>query len=181
MNIYNTTADVIEDRYNGFSFVVGPDKTLSVSDDAGAHLMRRQARNGLVCLDYGSKEEEKFGSLKEFKKHKKKEGLKAYKEWTAQCMSQEKHFPKEVNMRNGGDMELSTTRVPFFTNKIKEIDNLLKQAEDDVEGKSIDKIEAKKEISKEIMKRRGRRPKDSSMEAKILGGIEGVDTSAITI
>jgi len=176
MNLYNPTTDVIEDMHKGFCHVVGPDQIVSVADDTGNHMMMRQARNGLVRLDYGQKEEEKFGSLKEFKKHKKKDGLKAYKDWVAQCMSQEKHFPKEVNMKNGGDMELSTTRVPFFTNKIKEIDNLIKQAEDEAIKKE-EKIETKSE--KVVIKRRGRRPNKVSMEAKFLGGIEGVDTSAI--
>lgn len=153
MNLYNPTLDVIEDRYKGFSYVIGPEQELSVSDDTGNHLLMRRERYGLVCLDYSSSIEQKFGSLKEFKKVKRKQGLDAYKAWLDQCLTQEKLFPREVQLKNGGEVESSTTRVPYFQNKIKEIDFLLK------------KNDPEKEVSEAIpsevaapAKRRGRKP-----------------------
>lgn len=125
MNLFNTTEDVIEDRFNGYTIVVGPGEMKSVSDDAGRHMIMRNKIKGLVSLDYGEAEEKHFGSLSEFKKFKKAEGLKQYKDWLSQLLSQEQLFPREVTQKNGGEVELSNTKVPYFKNKIKEVESLL--------------------------------------------------------
>ncbi len=176
MNLYNPTLDVIEDMFNGFSYIIGPDQTKSVSDDAGKHLVRRMGMYGLVSLDYGVKEEAKFGSLKEFTKTKKKEGLASYKAFLDQCLMQEQMFPREVQHKNGGEVELGTTRVPFFKNKVKEVEALLKKEEDGVK-------EIKEEVKKETsfaLKRRGRPARNVKVETYVNKGTIANESASVS-
>ena len=125
MKLYNPTQDVIEGRFSNFTYEFGPEVTKSVTDDCGKHLLSKCGSLGLVSIDYGEAEEQKYGSIAEYKKIKKEEGLKAYKEWLTHCMQQEQMFPRENQEKNGGEVELSNTKVPYFKNKIKEVENLL--------------------------------------------------------
>lgn len=125
MKLYNPTEDVVEEGFNGFMFVVGPGATKDVSDDCGKHMIRKKAKCGLVVIDYGEKEEKAFGSISKYKEQKRTEGLKAYLENLKEQMNKELMFPREVAMKNGGEVEQSNTQVPFFKNKIKEVETLL--------------------------------------------------------
>jgi len=127
MNIFNTTEDVVEGKYRGFLIVVGPGETKSVSDDAGVHILKKLSDYGLVNLNYGEEEEKKYGSLSNFKNTKKLEGLTAYLNCMKRNLSQEQMFPRENQQKNGGEVELSNTRIPHFKNKIKEIENLISE------------------------------------------------------
>lgn len=149
MNLYNPTNDVIEDRFNNFTYVVGPQSNLSVSDDCAKHMLKRKGRYGLVSLDYSEAEEKKFGSLAAYKESKKNEGLKTYKAWKQECLNQEMLFPREVNHKNGGEVELSSTQVPKFKSKMEEIDALMRI-------KSSDDIFVKPSIEVAPLKKRGR-------------------------
>jgi len=129
MKLYNPTEDVIENKFNGFIVIIGPGKDKSVSDDCGKHMMMKCGNLGLVAIEYGEKEEEKYGSYANFKKSMKKVGLTNYKNWVQQCLQQEQLFPREVSQKNGGEVESSTTRVPYFKNKLKEIESLMEEKE----------------------------------------------------
>lgn len=128
MNLYNPTNDVIEDRYSGIVYMVDPDEIKSLPDDIGKHMVRRNRKSGLVSLDYGIKEEKDYGSISNMKETKKTEGLQAYRDWIQVCFNQESVFPREVKQKNGGEVELSSTRIPYFKAKLKEIDDLIKQS-----------------------------------------------------
>ncbi|MBP7209568.1 MAG: hypothetical protein KBA02_00065 [Paludibacteraceae bacterium] len=135
MNLYNPTADVIKERFNGFMITIGPDETKSVADDCGKHMIKKCGNLGLVSIHFSEKEEEAFGSFKEYKKLRKMEGLNNYKTWIQQCLSQEQVFPREVSQKNGGEVEMSTTKVPYFKNKLKEIEELLNAKEEEKKEK----------------------------------------------
>src|SRR5882724_1274700 len=105
MNIYNATEDARIVTFNNFSHIIGPGETKAFSDDAGRFIIMKHSCYGLVSLEYGDKDEAKYGSLSEFKKAKKLEGLKLYKDFTEHCLKQEQMFPRENNVKNGGEVE----------------------------------------------------------------------------
>jgi hypothetical protein len=137
MNLYNTTEDVIEQRFNGFMIVIGPGGTKAVSDDAGRFMMQKCMVMGLVSLDYGEKEEERYGSLAKFKESKKMEGLVNYKNWLTHNSNQDSEAERENTAKHGGKVEAAHSRQTYFKNKIKEVEALMKQTEPEV------KVEAK--------------------------------------
>lgn len=156
MKLYNPTEDVIEERFNGFPVIVGPGEEKSVSDDCGLHMMMKRGCYGLISLEYGENEEKEYGSFTNFKKIMRNSGLKTYKEWLQQCLQQEQLFPREVSQKNGGEVELSNTKVPYFKNKLKEIDSLIERniKEETQEIKTEEKVEAVPVVKK--AKKRGR-------------------------
>lgn len=147
MQVYNTTEDVISQRYLKFDYIVGPEEIKSVADDCGDHLIRNKSNYGLVKLDYGIKEEEQYGSLKNYKLVKKIEGLKKYKAWTKHCIDQESMFKREVTQKNGGEVEMSATQVPTFEKRLKRIDTLISDAEKEYDQFLISK---KSEVKKDV-------------------------------
>lgn len=170
MNLFNPTEDVIEDRYLGIVHVIGPGQTKSVSDDCGNHMLRRKGCQGLVSIDYSPKEEEKYGSLKNFQRFKSIEGLKAYRAEIEKNLNQESMFPREVTQKNGGEVEMAATRVPFFKNKLKEIDALIDRASRETEPKhALEPAKLETASPAAAPKKRGRKPK---------GGVADVNASA---
>lgn len=156
MQVYNTTDDVIEQRYLKFNYVVGPDEMKSVADDCGDHLIRNKNKYGLVQLDYGIKEEEQYGSLKNYKLVKKIEGLKNYKAWTKHCLDQESMFKREVTQKNGGEVEMAATQVPTFEKRLKRIDALISEAQKEYDQFLINKKSESKETVEQIPVKKGR-------------------------
>jgi hypothetical protein len=149
MNLYNPTEDVIKERFNGFMITVGPGESKSVSDDCGKHMIKKCSNLGLVSVHFSEKEEEAFGSFKEYKKLRRMEGLNNYKDWISQCLNQEQVFPREVSQKNGGEVELATTQVPYFKKKLIEIDALINKKEEVEEVKVEAKEETKEEVKEE--------------------------------
>lgn len=157
MQVYNTTEDVIVDHFLGLQKLIGPEEVKEFSDDCAYHLFRKNKTYGLVLLKYGFEEEEKYGSLKNFKILKRVEGLKAARDWAKHCLDQESMFKREVVQKNGGEVELAATQVPKFERKVKRLNELIAQAEKEHdEFLRNKKSEVKEEIAEEVKTKKGR-------------------------
>lgn len=133
MQLFNTTDDVIVQEFAGLTKIIGPGEEKQFPDDCASHLLLRKRDEGLVALNYTENEEKLYGSIKSYKAHKKIEGLKAYKAKTEQCINEEKVFRRENQQKNGGEVELSYTQLPKFEARLKQINDALKKAYQEVE------------------------------------------------
>lgn len=153
MNVYNTTEDVVETKFHNFIHIIGPGEVKAFSDDAGRFIVSKYGCYGLIGLEYGDKEEKKYGTLTAYKKAVRLEGLKKYKEWNEHCLRQEKPFKTEVNQKSGGDVELHTTQIPYFESKIKEVGLLI---EKEVLPEKKEEVKSTLPDKAPTVKRRGR-------------------------
>ena len=141
MIIYNPTEDVVEGFCDGRPYLFSPDGEIEVEKHIGEFLLRKYNREGLTPLDFNSSLKSQYSSFDEFKLTMKLDGVKRYKGFIEECLYMEKAFPKEVNMKNGGEMEMSNTKVPFFENRLKQIQKHIQEIEKDL----ISKKKVKKE------------------------------------
>lgn len=162
MQLYNPMPYVIEDEFNHFITVFQPGEIKSVMDDAGIHFIRRKRDFGLVELNYGFKEEEQFGSLSKYKESKAKEGLQMARARLLNDINQESMFPREVNLKSGGEVELSTTQIPAKQALLKQIDEMLNPKQES----TLSVKEEVKELDEDVVipKRRGRPPRVEMQE-----------------
>lgn len=141
MQLYNPNQEDLNHDAMSRNYIIEAGKTRTVTEDVGEHLVRKLKSYGLVSLDYGDKEEKKYGSFDAYKKAKGLEGLKLKLQFLNEYRAQESYGIKESIEKNAAPEIAMNFKVKEFENQIKELRDYISEME---HGEVLEVSEPKK-------------------------------------
>lgn len=160
MQIYNPTKEMIAQDVHSRNYKFDAGQARSVPDEVGEVIVRKCKCYGLVDLEYGDKEEKKYGTFDAYKKARAIEGLKAKLVFLNECRQQEAFGIKESIEKNASPAISMNFKVEEFERQIKSIEDLINEFRS-----------SPKQIETVTVKRKGRPAKkkwDSEQMAEVV-------------